>query len=181
MAVIPLLQILFIPFAFLAIANAATGVIYGMNLPSFALKVGIVMTIVSIGFDLWLIPQYGGIGAAIGSSIPRMITPVFYIYYASRKCQSSWPVGDTLKIIFSAIIMGAVIFALQTQIKTPIISLVLLLPLGVVMHMVILLVLGVIRQNDIDTLKRVKESLPKRFRGSYDFLLGLIAKLVKSG
>jgi O-antigen/teichoic acid export membrane protein len=177
--VIPLLQILLIPFAFLAIANAATGVIYGMNQPSFILKVGVFLVIMSIGFDLWLIPKYSSIGAAIGSSVPRLIAPIIYIYFASRKCQTSWPIRDTLRITFSAILMGVIIYVLHLQIKSPLISLLLLLPLGVVIHMISLLFLGAIRQNDIDIMKRIQDNLPKRIRGSYAFLLGLVEKLVK--
>ena len=50
--VIPLVQILFIPFTFLAIANSAASVILGVNRPSFVLKVGLVMMILSIGLEL---------------------------------------------------------------------------------------------------------------------------------
>lgn len=177
--VIPLMQIMFIPFAIMGIADAAVGIIYGMNQPSFILKVGIGLVILNIGLNLWLIPTYGVIGAAIGSSVPRLIAPVFYIRFASKQCQASWPIVDALKIALASIIMGLVIFGLEYYIKTPVICLVALIPLGVIIQIFSVLALGVVREKDVHTMKRIQGGLPIRLHGIYGALVGLAETLIK--
>ena len=176
---IPLVQILFIPFAFLAISHAATSVILGVNRPSFVLKVGIVMVILSLGLELWLIPIYGATGAAIGSSVARIIMPILFIRFASRECQAPWPIKDTLKILIAALIMGAITFAIEQQISRSIISIVVLVPLGVVIHFALIIALNVIQEQDINTLRQIQSSMPRFLRGSYGGLVSLVESLVK--
>jgi O-antigen/teichoic acid export membrane protein len=174
-----MLQILLFPFALLAISNAATGVLYGMDKPSSVLKTGVLLVIISVGLDMWLIPKYGAIGAAVGSSIPRIISAVLYIIFASRICQTSWPIKDTLKVLFTSAIMGIIIFYLQLHIHTAVMALIILLPLGVIIQLIGLTATGVIRQSDVDILRRIQGGLPALLRGSYGFLLGIIEKLVR--
>lgn len=177
--VIPILQVLFIPFAFLAIANSAASIILGINQPSFVLKVGLGLVILSLGFDLWLIPAYGAVGAAIGSSVSRIIAPILYIRFASRKCQTSWPIKDTLKIALAALIMGAIVFVIQQQIATPAISIALLVPLGVVIHFTMILALGVVQEDDIDILRQIQSGLPKFLWASYGAMVSLVESRAK--
>jgi O-antigen/teichoic acid export membrane protein len=174
-----LLQIVLIPYALLAIDDAATGVLYGMDQPAPILKVGIIMSILSIGLDLWLIPRYGAVGAAISSSTPRFISAIIIIIYASRMCQTPWPLKDTFKISVTSIVMGVIIYTLQHFIRNAMLSLVLLLPLGVVVHIIGLAVLGVIRQDDINIMKQVGGGLPTRFRGIYGSIVRLIEKMTR--
>jgi hypothetical protein len=86
---------------------------------------------------------------------------------------------DTLKITLASVIMGLIVFVLQLSIKPAAVSLVLLLPLGVVLHFIGLATLGVIRQNDVDMLKRIQSGLPKRLRRSYGIILRLVEKMTK--
>jgi O-antigen/teichoic acid export membrane protein len=176
---IPLVQILFIPFAFLTIADPATSVILGVNRPSFILKVGIVMVILSLGLELWLIPIYGATGAAIGSSVARIIAPILYIRFASRQCQVPWPIKDTLKIILAALIMGAITFVIEQQIERPVISIVLLVPLGVVIHFTLIIVFRVIQEQDISTLRQIQGSIPRFARPVYRVILDFVETLIK--
>jgi len=176
---IPLVQILFIPFAFLAIANSATSVILGVNRPSFVLKVGIGLVILSLGLELWLIPIYGTTGAAIGSSVARIIAPILYIRFASRECQVRWPIMDTLKIILAAIAMGAIVFAIEQQISRPVISIVLLVPLGVVIYFTLIIALKVMQEQDINTLRQIQSSMPRFLRRIYGALLDFVETTVK--
>ena len=176
---IPLVQILFVPFAFLAIANAATSVILGVNRPSFVLKIGIGMVILSLGMELWLIPIYGATGAAVGSSVARIIAPILYIRFASRECQVSWPFKDMIKITIAALIMGAIIFAIEGQISSSVISIVVLIPLGIVIHFSLIIALKVIQEQDISAFRQIQKSIPGFARGVYGLLLDFVEKTVK--
>ncbi len=177
--VIPLLQILFIPFALLAIANSATSVILAVNQPSFVLKVGVVLVIISLGLELWLIPVYGVTGAAIGSSVARIIAPILYIRYACRETKSPWPFKDTIKIILASLIMGGIVFAVEQQIERPIIAIVSLVPLGVIIHFTMIIIFKVVREEDINTLRQIQIGLPGIPRRIYGALLDFVEKMVK--
>jgi O-antigen/teichoic acid export membrane protein len=176
-----LLQILFIPFTFMAIANSATSVILAVNRPSFVLKVGAGLVILSVALELWLIPIYGATGAAIGSSVARIIAPIFYIRFASRECQTSWPIGDTIKISIAAAIMAGIIFGIGQFIERPSISIVTLVPLGVVIHFILIVIFRVVREQDISTLRQIQESLPGFLGRGYGALLGFVEKMAKKG
>lgn len=176
---IPLIQILFIPFTFLAIANSATSVILGVNRPSFVLKVGLGLAVISLGMDLWLIPAYSATGAAIGSSIGRIIAPILYILYASRECQVRWPIKDTLKIAISALIMGAIVFVIEREIPSSAISIVVCVPLGVVIHFALIILFKVVQTEDIYILRKIQVGLPGFPRRVYTGALDFVEKLVK--
>jgi O-antigen/teichoic acid export membrane protein len=175
---IQLMQIMFIPFAVVGIADAAVGIIYGMNQPSFIFKMGLGLVVLSIGLNLWLIREYGVIGAAIGSSIPRLIAPIFYILFASKQCGVSWPYSDALKIIGSSVIMGAVIFGLKYFIDSPLLNLLILIPLGLLVQIFSLIMLKVIREKDIITFKRVQGGLPSGLQRIFGSILSPIESLV---
>jgi O-antigen/teichoic acid export membrane protein len=178
-ASILMLQILLLPFAFLAISNAATGVLYGMDQPSKVLTVGAGLILLSIGLDIWIIPKFGAIGAAVASSIPRVLSAVMYIHFASKTCQAPWPIKDMLKITFASVVMGIIVYVLQLHIKIEAVALVLLLPLGVVIQVLGLTTLGVMRQDDIDILRRIQGGLPARLRGIFSFLLRIVENLMR--
>lgn len=178
--VVPILQILFIPFALLGIADAATSIILGINRPSFVLKVGIGLVILSLGLEWWLISAYGAIGAAIGSSVSRIIAPILYIRFASRECRSSWPMMDTLKITIAAAIMGGIVLGIGQFIERPVIAIVVLVPLGVIVHFALIIYFRVVKEQDIETLRHIQEGLPTNFlRRSVGATLNFVERMVK--
>lgn len=175
---IVLMQIVFIPFCIYAIAGAGSAVIYALNKPSFDLKVGLALAVLSIGLDLWLIPKYGVLGAAIGSSIPRFFLLPAYAIFASRNIKAAWPMADTLKIAFACSIMGLALFALQTQIGA-IPSLVLSIPVGLAIYVSALFALRVVRQQDAQMFVRIQYLLPATLRKMYVSLVDLAMKASK--
>jgi peptidoglycan biosynthesis protein MviN/MurJ (putative lipid II flippase) len=136
------------------------------------------MVTLSVGMELWLIPIYGATGAAIGSSVARVIAPFFYIRFASRECQIPWPIKDTLKIVLAALIMGAIAFAIEQQISRPIISIAVLVPLGIIIHFSLIIVFKVVQEQDISALRQIQNSIPRFARGVYGLLLDFVEKMV---
>jgi len=173
--VILLMQIIFIPFAMRGISQAATSVIYGTNEPAFILKVVLLLAFLNLGLNLWLVPRYGVLGAAIGSSVPRLLTLPLYIRFASRKIGSAWPMGDTVRIGLASVIMGAVLFVLQNYLGV-VLSLALSVPLGLIVFTAVILTLGVVRQRDVDTLNGIQKSLPQPLRKSYTAVIRLLER-----
>ncbi|OGO06308.1 MAG: hypothetical protein A2Y92_04340, partial [Chloroflexi bacterium RBG_13_57_8] len=101
---IALMQIVFVPFSMMGLIHASTSVIYGINKPSYIFKTGLIVMLVSIGLYLWLIPRYGVTGAALASSVPRIAVFPIYNYYVYKKIGVHWPVGDSIRVVLSAII-----------------------------------------------------------------------------
>lgn len=177
--VIVLLQILFIPFAMMGISHAATSVIYAINKPSFVLKTGLVLAVFHIGLNFWLIPIYGVLGAAIGSSIPRLLIIPFYIWYASRKIGAPWPLRDTIKIVLASSIAGLALFVLQSHLGT-VLCLLLSLPIGLGLYGIAILALRIIRPQDLDILREVQSLVPSPLRRHYMTLVHMLERTVST-
>jgi len=173
-----IMQIIFIPYMAMGVANAATSVIYGINEPSFILKVYLMTACLSIGLNLWLIPKYGIVGAAIGSSGPRFLSALLYIHFASRKIAAPWPLSSTAKIALASLVMGLPLLLLQYHLGT-VASLVLSLPLGVMLYLAAILVLREVHKLDLEAFKKIQDYLPVLLRGKYAALLNVAGRLLE--
>ena len=177
--VVILMQVLFIPFAMMGMAHAAISVIYGINEPAYILKVGVILTCVTLGLNIWLIPPYGAMGAAIGSSIARIIALPLYIRFASKKIGANWPLGDALRIMLASLSVGIVLFLLQNYLND-LVTLVLALPIGISIYIAILLPLRIIHPQDITILKQIQASLPHALRKNFALLIGVLERFVNT-
>ena len=173
-ATVPL-QILLIPFAFFGIARAGDAVIRGINHPGFILKTMIVFTVIKIGLMLWLIPAYGISGAAVASSVPRILMLPVYVVFVSRNIGTIWPSRDTIKIVVATLIMGLVVYAVQSQLGV-VPSLVVGILLGVVIYVIFIFALRVIQEQDMDILRKAQDSLPVFLRKYYIRVLGFMER-----
>jgi hypothetical protein len=106
-----------------------------------------------------------------------VVSSVLYIVFASKACNTAWPIKDTLKITLASVVMGIIVFLLQLQLKNAAVSLVILVPLGVVIQFIGLARLGVVRQEDVNILRRIQESLPARFKKSYGLIIRMVEKM----
>jgi O-antigen/teichoic acid export membrane protein len=172
-----LLQVLTLPLAIFGITYAADSVIRGINHPGFILITMAIFAVIKVGLSLWLIPRYGVLGAAIASSVPRVITLPVYIIFLYKRIKAIWPIGDTIKIATASLIMGIAIYALQSQLGV-ILSLVLCIPLGIVIYVIAIIFLKVVREQDVAILKGIQNTLPMTLRRYYIPLVGLIERVV---
>jgi len=175
---IVLMQIAFVPFSMYAIGGACTAVIYTLNKPTFDLKAGLVLGCLSIGLELWLIPRYGVLGAAIGSSVSRLLVVPIYSIFVSRNIQAGWPWADAAKITLASCIMGLALFTIQTHMGT-VPSLALSIPVGLFMYGASLLGLRVVQPQDLQNFGRIEDFLPSRLRKTYVSLIGLATKAAR--
>jgi O-antigen/teichoic acid export membrane protein len=176
--VITIMQILFVPMVIAGINQAANAVIYGINQPAFVLKMGGLLALLNVGLSLWLIPKYGMMGAVVASSVPRVLTLPVYIGFASRRIGATWPLWDTVKIALASLIMGLLLFVLQSHLGT-VLALASLIPLGTVLYIAVILAFRVVRKQDLDILKGIESSLPTVLRKKYATLLVLTEKVVR--
>lgn len=176
-----LTQVVFISFAMSSMNRAPSNVIFGIDEPTFILKVGVFLALLNIGLSWWLVQAYGTLGAAIASSIPRALALPFYVYFASRRIGTTWPMRDTLKIVLASSIMGAALFGLQTRLGAGIMSLALGIPLGIVLYAAALLALRVVREPDLAILRGIQDSLPSALlKKNYAAIVGLVERLART-
>jgi O-antigen/teichoic acid export membrane protein len=174
-----LMQILFIPFAMWAIADAPGYVIFGVNQPTFILKVGLVLIFLSLGLNYWLIPAHGALGAAIGSSVSRLIAPILYIIYACKITNAKWPLLDTVKILVASGMLCAALFALHMSLgEVP--GLILAIPLGIPFYIITISLFRVIDNQDIAIFRGLQEALPHFFRRPCGVIIGAVEKLART-
>ncbi len=159
-AAAPIMAILFVSFAMMALDKSPMAIIYGINKPSIALKVGLFLAALNIGLSYWLIPRYGLLGAAIGSSVPRVLSLILYISFVSKNIKAAWPLKDTLKIAVASAGMGMLVFVL-CNILSPTLGLILAVPVGLSIYTLELLVFGVVKAGDLRALKGIQHSLPR--------------------
>ena len=173
-----LMQIVFIPFAMRGLTHAVSSVIYGIKEPVFLLKIGVFLVCVSIGLNLWLIPKYGAIGAVIATSIPRMVSLPIYIYYVSRKIDTPWPLGDTMRTVLASLLMGLVLFGLQYYLSD-VLGLVIGIPIGILSYVIFLLIVRFPTQQDIKMLRQIEERMPIVLRKSFAVVIRVAGKFVR--
>ena len=174
-----LMQVIFIPFALRGLTFAVSSIIYGIKEPGYLLKIGAVLVLMSIGLNLWLIPEHGALGAVIATSIPRVIALPIYIFFVSRKINTSWPMGDTFKIGLASIVAGSAAFAAQYYLDSNILSLCIGIAVGIITFILTILVIGVVTTNDLTILKQMDQRLPVSLRKGLDVIIRVMGKFAR--
>ena len=175
---IVIMQIAFIPFAVRGLTHAVSSIIYGIKEPSYILKIGVFLIVLSVGLNLWLIPKYGALGAVIATSVPRVISLPLYIRFVSRKIGASWPLGDTFKTVAAAVILGLVVFVIQYYLDG-IPSLAVSIPVGIFVYVLALLALRVVNREDFTLFKGAQNIVPAPLRKTYIALLTTMQRVAR--
>jgi O-antigen/teichoic acid export membrane protein len=175
--VVNLMIFMLIPSAMAGIGYAAGAIIYGTNKPGYVFKMNLIFAAVSSGLSLWLIPRYGVFGAVIVNLIPSVVLTVVMIRYASREIGTSWPVGDTIKIVSASLIMGLAIFGFQTKVGN-ITALVAGVPMGVLIYLILIFLFRSVNENDLRIMRNFKSYIPRVMRKPLGWLSRLLEKFV---
>ncbi|MGE5309296.1 MAG: flippase [Deltaproteobacteria bacterium] len=107
--VVPVLNILLISGVFGIVASAGSSVQYATENQDFILKVGSLVAIGNIALDLWLIPRYGAVGAAVANSTAQVCGVLIGTAQVLRFLKVGFPLADLFKILLSALSMGPLI------------------------------------------------------------------------
>jgi O-antigen/teichoic acid export membrane protein len=157
---IALLQVLLIFYSIGSLMDGGTSVIRGINQPGFLLMIRIICAAVNIGMSLWLIPKIGVIGATLAFGMTALIMFPSYSIFIYKKVGARFPVGDALKAVTASLIMGAVVYLVNIQISSSILSMAVGIPLGVIVYLVAIFALRYVRKEDLSIIRRVLNSLP---------------------
>lgn len=170
-----ILQILSLPFAMFSLARTCDAVLRGIDSPGIILSTTIVTSALKIGLGVWLIMEYGVIGAVIAFSIPPILSLPIYVTSISRKIGAKWPAGETIKIVLVALVMGCIVYLAQMPMGI-VLKLVIGIPLGIVSYSLILMFLKVIDEEDLKLVARIEGQLPPFMQRYYAGLIKLVGK-----
>lgn len=107
-------KILLISGGLSSIAGATSSVLYGIGKQNIILKLAFIAAAVNIILDLYLIPHFGAIGAALANATAQILAVFVGTYYIIYKQKVSFPLIPFLKISLSAFFSAVFIFGLKS-------------------------------------------------------------------
>nr|MBC8526081.1 polysaccharide biosynthesis C-terminal domain-containing protein [Candidatus Cloacimonadota bacterium] len=112
-------------------------------------------SVVNILLALTLIPKYGLLGAAISTFISYIILLVINYFLGQKFLSYNFPRKSAFKILLSAGCMGMLIFLIQRRIELNILYIILLILVSIILYFFLLILLGEIKKNEIDFIRRI--------------------------
>ncbi|MFQ6077943.1 MAG: flippase [Thermodesulfobacteriota bacterium] len=103
-AAITSLRLLLIAGTLGTIARPASSILYSTENQAFILKVGCPLAVVNILLDLWLIPSYGAIGAAVANDVAQLSGFGLGIFHLIRNLRYDFPVWILARIGGAALV-----------------------------------------------------------------------------
>lgn len=158
--VVPLIRILLVSGTLSAIVAAASAVLYGVGKQNIILKIGLFAASLNIILDILLIPQLGGLGAALANALAQISGVIIGTYYILKIGKMSFPWTPSLKVLFSSIISAIVIFALGNLITTPSVpKLILSSFVFIIFYITLLMLMKFFNNKDFEILRRIINSI----------------------
>jgi O-antigen/teichoic acid export membrane protein len=144
------MRIAFLGSAPIALLGVLSAVLYGLGAPGTALRVGIVLTPVSIGLNVLLIHLFGITGAAMANIIVQSCAIPYTVWQVTKRVDVSWPLTTFAHAAIALGPMTAVVLATRHALPGAIPDLIVAPPLGALWYCGTLILLGEIRQSEME-------------------------------
>ena len=156
-AAVPALQILALSLVFIFINALNTRLLLVYNYHKMTAVIYIVAFLVNIILIVWLIPQLGAVGAAIGTSVSLAIRFILLSIIARRFMPSNQASTYMLRAIIAVLVMGFVVWQLTflgfwMQILA-----------GIIVYSIMLFVTGAISKEERQTLSNLGKQTVTRY------------------
>lgn len=112
--------------------------------------------IVNIIMNIILIPEYGALGAGIGTLFAEAMVCIYQAHSVKKKIPVLQYCISSLPLLISGIIMFLILFNTELALANPIIELFLLIVLGILIYFLVLFILFLIQINVIKLYKKRK-------------------------
>ena len=130
----------------------------------------VVLAVLNLGLDFLLVPAKGAMGAAIAMSTVQVLGVISVWWIVARIFRVSLPLAKFVRLLVASAIMGGAVYGLAVHLP-PLIALLVGAPVGVVLLVILLRVLGCLDPRDEAPLKAIQRALPVRLRGPYLYAL----------
>jgi len=171
------MSILFLSSAGARIGAGLASVMYSANLVHIKIYTALIWSVLNITLDLLLIPSHGVMGAVIANSTTQLlgvITGPFIIYYFFRFV---FPVAIFLRVLASALVMGAAVWLLKGLFPGTG-GLLALVAIGGVIYLMTVVGFKAISPSDVALFKRIGERLPNFVQGKYQSVMDFVSRAV---
>jgi len=169
------LQIIFVSSIFSSLSNPASAVLYGYEKQSFIYKYGAILAVVNIVLDIFLIPSYGAVGAAVCYGITTVLGSVGGLIYTCRHMELKYPVTSVAKILLASLLMGTtmkVVLHFADGIPGLLYSII----AGCTVYAISAVMLGSFVEEDFVLLDSIKRVLPGKTKTIITSLHGLLLR-----
>jgi O-antigen/teichoic acid export membrane protein len=144
------LKIFVIGIIFYSFAQLNNMILSGIGKPKLPAKIIGISAVANIIINLILIPKYGIIGAALGTSISYVVAFVMTIKHMKQILKLKFPIIALIKVIFCCSILIVTIDILRKMINTnPFIELSIVLFAGGITYLILILFSKVIEIDDL--------------------------------
>ena len=154
-----------------ALATVSSTILHSVDEQNFIVRLGIVVALLNIGFNLLLIPRYGAIGAAFGNSGSQVISGVVGITFTTRRLNLSFPLRSIGRIALAALSAAAIAWLINAWLG----GLVLAIAAGILAYPVVLRLFTALDATDHALLSRLSPYLPGKLTPAYQSLVDFLA------
>lgn len=171
------MAILFISSAGARVGAGFSSVMYSSNLVHIKIYFAIIWAVVNIGLDLFLIPRYGLMGAAVANSATQLVavfTGPFIIYYFFR---FAFPIAVFFRVIASALTMGVGVWLLKAVFPGTVGALV-LVGIGAVIYLISVILFRAVSIGDVELFKQLGDRMPGFLQKRYRIVMEFVSRAV---
>jgi O-antigen/teichoic acid export membrane protein len=170
-AVLWVLSVFAIPRAFQVHSES---LLQATEAQAFMVKWLAVTAVVNLSLDWLLIPRYGAVGAAFANGIAQTVAVAGVWIKAASIVRISLPWGYLARVALAAFTMLAMVLP-TSKALSPVLGLLLGIPLGVVVFGVLVRLTGILDVTDAVRLEGLSRRLPDRLRGILQLAVRLLA------
>lgn len=134
----------------------------------------VIILVANAVLDILLIPSYGILGAAVGTTVGIIVGYVYALYYISNQFDIT-PVTREQVVYLIAGAFAFVGASLIVRAFEGLVSLAVLLPTGVITYTVITVAMKGFIQKDVEIARKIEVKIQQRFGWSPPFLMRIVA------
>jgi O-antigen/teichoic acid export membrane protein len=123
----------------------------------------IIAGLLNLGLNLWLVPEYGYMAAAINTLFSIVILLVLMIIISRKYFTWPFPFRSLFKAVLASLVMGAGVYYLYSRLASAaVVSLLISIVAGVVIYVIMLFILRAYQPEEISWAKNIAKSIFKR-------------------
>jgi O-antigen/teichoic acid export membrane protein len=134
---LPILTIFFVSFCFIKLGGITSTFMSAMDKERALVTSRTIFGITNLALNLVLIPEYGAVGAAIGTSIAGILGVAYESYVVHKLVSPVYPIAFLGKVLLASLVMGITVLVAQALLGGTVLgvnSIVVLLPLGLLVY-----------------------------------------------
>ncbi|MCK4442974.1 MAG: polysaccharide biosynthesis C-terminal domain-containing protein, partial [Thermoplasmata archaeon] len=155
-AAVPILTIFFVSFCMIKLGGITSTFMSAMEREKALVASRTIFGITNLALNLVLIPEYGAVGAAIGTSIAGILGVSYESYVVHKLVSPDYPTRFLGKVLLASLVMGVAVLGAKALLDGSVLGMnpiIILVPLGLVVYLVMVKLLKPVSDDVIDMMK----------------------------